>query len=76
MKISKNLIEHHRNLQNFAEHHQNKGKQDTLHLISRLWSDIKQSPRDGSPEGMFRNEGFDTAMKLVQDSIKNTLLKS
>lgn len=61
---AENLIELHENLNEFAKHHQNKGGQMAHQLIkTELIDKVKEYPKDGSPEGLLRDEGFDMAVK-------------
>lgn len=60
------LVELHEKLSAFAKYHHNKGGQAAHQIIKkRLIDDVKQSPRDGSKEGVLRDEGYDQAMKDV-----------
>lgn len=67
MKIfnSKNLVELHSRLNDFAIHHQNKGGQEAIRIIKQIHSLDMVGPRDGSKEGVLRSQGYDEAMKSV-----------
>lgn len=61
-----NLVELHEKLNEFAKHHQNKGGQEAHQLIKyELIDKHKESARDGSKEGLLRDEGYDLALKHV-----------
>lgn len=63
---TENLVELHEKLNEFATYHQNKGGQKAHQLIKyELIDKRKDSPRDGSKEGLLRDEGYDTALKHV-----------
>lgn len=61
---SQNLIELHEKLDEFAKYHQNLGGQMAHKLIkSELIDKVKGMPRDGSEQGLLRDEGYDRALK-------------
>lgn len=62
---TENLIELHEELNEFAKHHQNKGGQEAHKLVKAIWDESKAHPRDGSPDGLKHDEGFDMAFKLI-----------
>lgn len=62
---TENLIELHEELNEFAKHHQNKGGQEAHKLVKAIWDESKAHPRDGSPDGLKHDEGFDNAFKLI-----------
>lgn len=62
---TENLIELHEELNEFAKHHQNKGGQEAHKLVKAIWDESKAHPRDGSPDGLKHDEGFDTAFKFI-----------
>ena len=63
---SENLIEIHENLNEFAKHHYNKGGQEAHKTIKQVLMDnVKDNPRDGSPDGRLREQGYDKAMRDV-----------
>ena len=62
---SENLIEIHDNLNEFAKHHQNIGGQKAHKLVKAIWDESKAHPRDGSPDGLKIDEGFDRAFKYI-----------
>jgi len=63
---SENLIEIHENLNEFAKHYHNKGGQEAHKTIKKVLIDnVKHIPRDESPEGRLRVEGYDLALKDV-----------
>ena len=63
---SENLIEIHENLNEFAKHHRNKGGQEAHKTIKQVLMDnVKDNPRDGSPDGRLREQGYDKAMRDV-----------
>jgi hypothetical protein len=63
---SENLIEIHENLNKFAKYHYNKGGQEAHETIKKVLIDnLKDNPRDDSPEGRLIDEGYDKALKDV-----------
>jgi len=62
---TENLAELHEQLNDFAKHHQNKGGQEAHKLVKAIWDESKTSPRDGSPDGLKHDEGFDVAFKYI-----------
>ena len=63
---TENLVELHEKLNEFAKHHQNKGGQEAHQLIKyELIDKHKNRPRDGSKEGLLRDQGYDLALKDV-----------
>lgn len=63
---AKNLIELYEKLNEFAKYHHNKGGQEAYQTIKKVLLDnLKDNPRDGSPEGKLRDEGYDKALKDV-----------
>ena len=63
---TENLVELHEKLNEFATYHQNKGGQMAHQLIkTELIDKVKMQPRDGSPEGLLRDSGYDMAVKQV-----------
>lgn len=62
---NKNLVELNEKLNEFATYHQNKGGQMAHQLIKTELSDKAKENRDGSPEGLLRDSGYDMAIKLV-----------
>jgi hypothetical protein len=62
---AENLVELHEQLNDFAKHHQNKGGQEAHKLIKSIWDESRNHPRDGSPEGLQHDKGFDTAFKHI-----------
>jgi hypothetical protein len=62
---SENLIEIHKNLNDFAKHHQNLGGQKAHKLIKAMWDETKSQPRDGSKDALLRDEGFDKAFSII-----------
>jgi hypothetical protein len=64
--ISENLIELHENLNEFAKYHHNKGGQEAHRTIKEaLIDNLKDNPREGSKEGILRDEGYNKALKDV-----------
>jgi len=59
------LIEFHEKLNEFANHHQNLGGQKAHKLIKQMWDENKNKLRDGSNEGILRDEGSDRAFKEI-----------
>lgn len=73
--LSENLIELHEQLSEFAKHHQNKGGQDAHKIIKKTFiDDIKEQVRDGSPEAMLRDDGFDLAIRQVLALLRSTFI--
>lgn len=68
-----NLIETHAQLDAFAKHHQNIGFQKAYEVVKEFWENGKSLPRNGSPEGLLINQGFDSAfervIKMLQEKI-------
>lgn len=63
---TENLIELHEQLNEFAQHHHNKGGQRAHKLIKETFIDqLKDSPRDGSERGLIENEVYDRTIKQV-----------
>jgi len=62
---AENLVELHEQLNDFAKHHQNKGGQEAHKLVKAIWDESKANPRDGSPDGLKHDEGFDKAFKII-----------
>ena len=62
-----NLVELHEKLNEFATHHENKGGQKAHKLIKDWWDESRKHPRDGSKEGLLRDEGYDLAVKYILD---------
>ena len=62
---AENLVELHEQLNDFAKHHQNKGGQEAHKLVKDLWDESRAHPRDGSPDGLARYEGFDAACRSI-----------
>ena len=63
---TENLVELHEKLNEFAKYHHNKGCQEAHQLIKyELIDKHKNSTRDGSKEGLLRDEGYDKALKDV-----------
>ena len=60
-----NLVELHEKLNEFATHHENKGGQKAHKLIKAMWDESKAHPRDGSPDGLKHDKGFDLAFKAI-----------
>jgi hypothetical protein len=60
-----NLVELNEQLNDFAKHYQNKGGQEAHKLVKAIWDESKAHPRDGSPDGLKYNEGFDGAFKII-----------
>ena len=72
---SENLIELHEKLSEFANYHQNKGGQKAHRLIKyELIDKNKESPRDGSREGLLINEGYELALKQVLALLHKTFV--
>lgn len=73
--LSENLIALHEQLLEFAKHHQNKGGQAAHQIIKKKFiDDVKDSPRDGSPDAILRDEGFDLAIKKVLSVLHSTFV--
>jgi hypothetical protein len=69
------LVELHEKLSSFAKYHHNKGGQAAHQIIKkRLIDDVKSLPRDGSKEGLLRDEGYDKAMKDVLSLLYSTFV--
>jgi len=66
---TENLVELHDQLNEFAKHHQNKGGQEAHKLIKAMWDEDRSHPRDGSPEGLLRDEGYDRAFNTILDHL-------
>lgn len=67
-----NLVELHEKLNEFAKYHQNKGGQEAHQLIKyELIDKHKDNIRDGSKEGLLRDEGYDLALKQVLSILHN-----
>lgn len=64
-----NLVELHEKLNEFANHYRNKGGQAAHNFVKTKWSEIKAHPRDGSPDGLKRDEGFDQAFKFILEEL-------
>jgi hypothetical protein len=62
---TENLAGLHEQLNDFAKHHQNKGGQEAHKLVKSIWDESKVSPRDGSPDRLKHDEGFDAAFKYI-----------
>jgi hypothetical protein len=63
---TENLVELHEKLNEFAKYHHNKGGQEARQTINKVLIDnLKDNPRDGSPECKLRDEGYDKALKDV-----------
>ena len=63
---TENLVELHEKLNEFAKYHHHKGGQEAHKLIkNELVDKVKSQPRDGSKEGLLRDEGYDKALKDV-----------
>ena len=66
---TENLVELYEELNDFARHHQNKGGQEAHKLVKALWDEIRAHPRDGSPDGLKRNDGFDAACRNILNEL-------
>ena len=62
---TENLVELYEELNEFVKHHQNKGGQEAHKLVKAIWDESKALPRDGSPDGLKIDEGFDRAFKYI-----------
>ncbi len=62
---TENLIKLHEKLNKFAKYHQNKGGQEAHELIKAMWNESKELPRNGTPDGLLRDEGYDYAIKCI-----------
>ena len=72
---TENLVELHEKLNEFAKHHENKGGQKAHQLIkSELIDKVKSQPRDGSKEGLLKDEGYDLALKNVLSLLHRTFV--
>lgn len=71
---SANLIELHENLEKFAKYHQNKGGQMAHVLIKEKLIDDASNARDGSPDALLRDEGYDKAIKQVLALLRDTFI--
>ena len=72
---TENLVELHERLNEFATYHKNKGGQEAHKLIkNELVDKVKSQPRDGSKEGLLRDEGYDRAIKQVLELLHKTFV--
>jgi len=69
-----NLIELHEKLNEFAEHHQNKGGQMAHKLIKEIWDNCKRSPRSGHEKDIIRDEGFDAAFEAILKELRRKFI--
>lgn len=62
---TENLYDLNEELNYFAKCHYHKGGQEAHKLIKQMWDESKEHPREGSTEGVLRDEGWDKAFKLI-----------
>ena len=62
---TENLSELYEQLDEFAKYHQNKGGHEAHKIVKAIWDKSKEGTRDGSPDGLNRDEGFDNAFKFI-----------
>jgi len=70
---TENLIELHEKLNEFATYCKNKTGHEAHKLIkNELVDKVKSYPRDGSKEGLLRDEGYDRAISQVLTLLHET----